>query len=295
MTTDAAAITAPQNRLADFFALTKPRLNSLVVVTAGVGYLAAPRGPFDALLLFHATVGAMLVAGGAAALNQVAERDLDARMHRTLNRPLPSGRLHTSEATWAALALAAAGLVQLALGANLTAAVVALATLLSYVAVYTPLKRVTHWALLVGAVPGALPVMIGWSAVAPLSPGAWALFAVVFVWQLPHFLALTWLFREDFGRADLPLLSISDPSGRRTASHLLVYAVLLVPVSVTPTWYGVAGTTYAVGAATLSAGLLALSVWFARGRTTDRARLLFRATLVYLPIIWVLLLLDRTG
>ena len=276
MTTDAAAITAPQNRLADFFALTKPRLNSLVVVTAGVGYLAAPRGPFDALLLFHATVGAMLVAGGAAALNQVAERDLDARMHRTLNRPLPSGRLHTGEATWAALALAVAGLVQLALGANLTAAIVALATLLSYVAVYTPLKRVTHWALLVGAVPGALPVMIGWSAVAPLSPGAWMLFAVVFVWQLP-------------------LLSISDPTGRRTANHLLVYAVLLVPVSVAPTWYGVAGMTYAVGAATLSAGLLALCVWFARGRTTDRARLLFRATLVYLPIIWVLLLIDRTG
>ncbi len=295
MTTDAAAITAPRSRLADFFALTKPRLNSLVVVTAGVGYLAAHRGPFDALLFFHATVGAMLVAGGAAALNQVAERDLDARMHRTLNRPLPSGRLHTGEATWAALALAAAGLVQLALGANLTAALVALATLLSYVAVYTPLKRVTHWALLVGAVPGALPVMIGWSAVAPLSPGAWTLFAVVFVWQLPHFLALTWLFREDFGRADLPLLSISDPSGRRTANHLLDYAVLLVPVSVTPTWFGVAGMTYAVGAATLSAGLLALSVWFARGRTTDRARLLFRATLVYLPIVWVLLLIDRTG
>ena len=246
MTTDAAAITAPRSRLADFFALTKPRLNSLVVVTAGVGYLAAHRGPFDALLFFHATVGAMLVAGGAAALNQVAERDLDARMHRTLNRPLPSGRLHTGEATWAALALAAAGLVQLALGANLTAALVALATLLSYVAVYTPLKRVTHWALLVGAVPGALPVMIGWSAVAPLSPGAWTLFAVVFVWQLPHFLALTWLFREDFGRADLPLLSISDPSGRRTANHLLNYAVLLVPVSVTPTWFGVAGMTYAV-------------------------------------------------
>lgn len=295
MTTDAAAITAPRSRLADFFALTKPRLNSLVVVTAGVGYLAAQRGPFDPLLFFHATVGAMLVAGGAAALNQVAERDLDARMRRTLNRPLPSGRLHTTEAIWAALALAAAGLVQLALGANLTAAIVALATLLSYVAVYTPLKRVTHWALLVGAVPGALPVVIGWSAVATLSPGAWALFAVVFVWQLPHFLALTWLFREDFGRADLPLLSITDPSGKRTARHLLVYAVLLVPVSATPTWYGVAGTTYAIAATALSAGLLALSVWFAQERTIDRARLLFRATLAYLPIIWILLLIDRTG
>jgi protoheme IX farnesyltransferase len=295
MTTDAAAITAPRSRLVYFLALTKPRLNSLVVVTAGVGYLAAHRGPLDALLFFHATVGAMLVAGGAAALNQVTERDLDARMQRTLNRPLPSGRLRTGEAIWTAFALAAAGLVQLALGANLTAAVVALATLLSYVAVYTPLKRVTHWALLVGAVPGALPVVIGWAAVAPLSPGAWALFAVVFVWQLPHFLALTWLFREDFARADLPLLSISDPSGGRTATHLLVYALLLIPVSVTPTWFGVAGTTYAVAAATLSVGLLALSVWFTRGRTIDRARLLFRATLIYLPIVWVLLLIDRTG
>ncbi len=295
MTTDAAAISAPRSRLADFVALTKPRLNSLVVVTAGVGYLAARSGPFDVLSFFHATVGSMLVAGGAAALNQVAERDLDARMRRTRDRPLPSGRLQSWEAVWAALALAVAGLVQLALGASLTAAVVALATLLSYVAVYTPLKQVTHWALLVGAVPGALPVVIGWSAVAPLSAGAWALFAVVFVWQLPHFLALTWLFRDDFARADLPLLSISDPSGRRTATHLLVYAVMLIPVSVTPTWYGVAGTTYAVGAAALSVGLLGLGVWFARRRGTERAQLLFRATLLYLPIVWVLLLIDRVG
>lgn len=295
MTTEAAAISRPRSRLADFFALTKPRLNSLVVVTAGVGYLAGRSGPFDPVSFFHATVGAALVAGGAAALNQVAERDLDAQMHRTQDRPLPSGRLRPPEAIWAALVLALAGLAQLALGASLSASIVALATLLSYVAVYTPLKRVTHWALLVGAVPGALPVVIGWAAVAPLSAGAWALFAVVFVWQLPHFLALTWLFQEDFARANLPLLSLTDPSGRRTATHLLVYAALLIPVSVAPTWYGVAGTTYAAGAAAMSAGLFALGVWFARGRSTDRARLLFRATLIYLPIVWVLLLADRVG
>lgn len=295
MTTEAAAITAPRSRLADFVALTKPRLNSLVVVTTGVGYVAARSGPFDVITFFHTTVGAMLVAGGAAALNQLAERDLDKRMRRTRDRPLPSGRLQPSEAIWAALVLAVVGLAQLALGANLTASAVALVTLLSYVVVYTPLKRATHWALLVGAVPGALPVVIGWSAVAPLSAGAWSLFAVVFVWQLPHFLALTWLFRDDFARAELPLLSNADPSGRRTATHLLVYAVMLIPISVTPTWYGVAGTTYAVGAVVLSVGLLALAVWFARGRGTERARLLFRATLLYLPVVWVLLLLDGAG
>ncbi|MDA1093176.1 MAG: heme o synthase [Acidobacteria bacterium] len=295
MTTEAAAIARPRSRLGDFFALTKPRLNSLVVVTAGVGYLAGRSGPLDPVSFFHATVGAALVAGGAAALNQVSERDLDARMRRTEDRPLPRGRLRPIEAIWAALALALAGLVQLALGANLTAALVALATLLSYVAVYTPLKRVTHWALLVGAVPGALPVVIGWAAVAPLSPGAWTLFALVFVWQLPHFLALTWLFREDFARANLPLLSLTDRSGRRTATHLLAYATLLIPVSVAPTWYGIAGTTYAVGAAVMSVALLALGVWFARERNTDRARLVFRATLAYLPIVWLLLLVDRVG
>ena len=295
MKTAAVAITEPRNRLADFVALTKPRLNSLVVVTTGVGYLAARVEGFDPVVFAHTTIGAALVAGGAAALNQIAERDLDGRMLRTRDRPIPAGRLQPTEATWLAVLLAIAGLAQLALGANLTAAVVALATLVSYAGVYTPMKRWTHWAVLAGAVPGALPVVIGWAAAGPLTADAWALFALVFLWQLPHFLALTWLYRIDFERAGLPLLSVSDPSGRRTARHLLVYTVLLVPVSLTPAWLGLAGLRYATGAIVLTTGLLVLATRFAADRSTDRARVLFRATLLYLPLVWGLLLVDLAG
>ena len=295
MKTGAVAIAAPHHRLADFVALTKPRLNSLVVVTTGVGYIAGRVGGFDPVVFAHTTIGAALVAGSAAALNQIAEHDLDKRMLRTRDRPIPAGRLHPTEATWFAVLLAGAGLAQLAFGANLTAAVVAFATLVSYAGIYTPSKRRTHWAVLVGAVPGALPVVIGWAAAGPLSADAWALFALAFVWQLPHFLALTWLYRVDFARAGLPLLSVSDPSGRRTAQHLLVYTVLLLPVSLTPVMLGLAGLGYATGTTILTTGLLLLATRFAGDRSTDRARVLFRATLLYLPLVWGLLLVDATG
>ena len=292
MKTGAAAIDTPRHRFADFLALTKPRLNSLVVVTTGVGYLAGRTAAIDVPVLLHTLVGSALVAGGAAALNQVAEGDLDERMERTRERPLPARRLQPAESAWFAALLAVAGLVQLAAWVNPVAATLALVTLVSYVAVYTPLKRRTHWALLVGAVPGALPVMIGWAAAAPLAAGGWALFAVVFVWQLPHFLALTWLYRVDFERAGLPLLAVTEPTGRRLTRHLLAYGLILLPASLAPYWTGVAGIAYATGAAAAGLLLLALAWWFARERTTDRARVLFRATLLYLPAVWLLLLAD---
>lgn len=285
------ATIASGSRLADFVTLTKPRLNSLVVVTTGVGYLAA-RGGVDLAVLAHTTIGAALVAGAAAALNQIAERDLDVRMPRTRDRPLAAGRLQPGEAAGFAVPLALAGLVQIGAGANLLAALLALATMVSYAAVYTPLKRRTHWAVLVGAVPGALPVVIGWAAARPVSAEAWSLFALLFVWQLPHFLALAWMYRDDFGRAGLPLLAVVDATGRRTARHLIAYSVLLVPVSLVPAWLGVAGIVYAAGAGLLGVGLLALAGRFAAHRSSERARTLFRATLVYLPLVWLLLLAD---
>ena len=285
------ATIASGSRLADFVTLTKPRLNSLVVVTTGVGYLAA-RGAVDLPVLAHTTMGAALVAGAAAAFNQIAERDLDVRMPRTRDRPLAAGRLQPGEAAGLAVPLALAGLVQIGAGANLLAALLALATLVSYAAVYTPLKRRTHWAVLVGAVPGALPVVIGWAAARPVSAEAWSLFALLFVWQLPHFLALAWMYRDDFGRAGLPLLAVVDATGRRTARHLIAYSVLLVPVSLVPAWLGVAGIVYAAGAGLLGLGLLALAGRFAAHRSSERARTLFRATLVYLPLVWLLLLAD---
>jgi len=212
MKTGAVAITAPRDRLADFVALTKPRLNSLVVVTTGVGYLAGRVEGFDPVVFAHTTVGAALVAGGAAALNQIAERDLDERMLRTRDRPIPAGRLHPAEATWVAGLLAVAGLAQLAFGANLTAAVVAFVTLVSYAGIYTPSKRWTHWALLVGAVPGALPVVIGWAAAGPLSADAWALFALAFVSCQIVYPTLEVTFRRGDSNGD-GMIDIADPVG----------------------------------------------------------------------------------
>lgn len=294
MKTGMMPIIEPGNRLADFVALTKPRLNSLVVVTTVVGYLAGRVEVIDPVVLANTTIGTALVAGGAAAINQIAEHDLDGRMLRTRDRPIPAGRLQSTEATWLAVLLVVAGLTQLAFGANLIAAIIALATLVSYVGIYTPVKRLTHWAVLVGAVPGALPVVVGWAAAGPLSIGAWALFALVFVWQLPHFLALTWLYRLDFEKSGLPLLSVIDPSGQRTTRHLLAYTVLLVPVSLTPAWLGLVGLCYVAGATIMGAGLLVLATRFAADKSTDRARVLFRATLLYLPLVWGLLLVDAT-
>ena len=286
-------MTTSGSRIADFLELAKPRLNSLVVITAGVGYVAAGADPFNLVVFAHTAIGAALVAGGAAALNQIAEQNLDRRMLRTHSRPMPAGRLQRHEALWFATVLACVGLLQLGFGATLSAAGLALTTLVSYVAIYTPLKRRTHWAVLVGAIPGALPVTIGWAAAQPLSPAAWSLFALVFVWQLPHFLALTWLYREDFAKAELPLLSVTDPTGRRAARHLVVYSALLVPVSLAPTWLGLAGAGYAIGVGLLGIVLLILAFRFAVARSTERARLVFRATLLYLPLVWICLLLDR--
>ncbi len=215
----AASLAAAPLRASDFVALTKPRLNSLVVVSAGVGYVLGAGPAVDLGTALHALVGSGLVAGGAAAFNQVAERDVDKAMRRTGRRPLPAGRVSPLEGSVFAALLSAAGLAQLALGANALAAIVALVTLVSYAGIYTPLKRRTPWATLVGAVPGALPPVIGWAAArGALTMEAWVLFGIVFLWQLPHFHALSWLYRDDYARAGLPLLATADPD-RRPAAH----------------------------------------------------------------------------
>ena len=294
MKTAAAALPASATRAADFLALTKPRLNSLVVVTAGIGYYLGAQAPLDLVALAHTLVGAGLVAGAAAALNQVAERDLDARMVRTRQRPLPAGRVSPGEARLFALVLAAAGLGELAYAAHWTAAAVALATLVGYVAVYTPLKRRTPWATEVGAVPGALPAVIGWAAASgAASVEAWVLFGIVFLWQMPHFHALSRLYRDDFGRAGLPFLAVLDADGRRTAAHVLLYLCALLPASLAPAAVGLGGAPYAASAALLGILFLAVGVRFALERSAARARTLFLASLAYLPLLWGLLVAER--
>ncbi len=291
---EAIAIAPDQRRVTDFLALTKPRLNSLVVVTAGVGYVLGAPPPLDLVTTLHVMLGSGLVAGAAAALNQIAERDLDEAMHRTRGRPLPRGRVTPREGRAFAVTLGVVGLVELATGANVNAAAVALATLAIYIGVYTPLKRRTPWATVVGAVPGALPVVIGVAAArGGLTIEAWVLFGIVFLWQLPHFHALSWLHRDDFRRAGLPLVATRDPDGRRTARHAVAFAAALLPMSLAPAFIGMAGWPYLALASLLGVGFVGLAIGFALSPSSRRARALFRGSLVYLPLLWASLIAER--
>jgi protoheme IX farnesyltransferase len=285
---------AATHRPSDFFALTKPRLNLLVLMTTLGGlYLASPDGvPFD--VLFHTLVGTALVAGGAAALNQVWERDTDRLMRRTASRPLPGGRLHAAEGTWFGVVLSAIGLVQLAFGANLTAAWVAGVTLVSYVLMYTPLKTRTSLSTLVGAIPGALPPVIGWTAAqGTITLPAVVLFGIVFFWQMPHFLAIAWMYRADYARAGIPLLPVLEPDGRRTSQQALLYAAGLWPVSLMPLVVGLAGPVYGAVATILGLLFIWLSFRFTQDRSHQSARRLFLFSISYLAILWGVLVVDR--
>ncbi|HVB37545.1 MAG TPA: heme o synthase, partial [Vicinamibacterales bacterium] len=242
----------------------------------------------------HLVVGTALVAGGSAVFNQVYERETDQLMRRTRMRPLPDGRVQPAEALVFGAALAGAGLIDLALGTNLLAALVALVTLLTYTIVYTPMKQRSSLATLVGAVPGALPPMIGWAAGRDmLTIHAWTLFSIVFLWQMPHFLAIAWMYREDYERAGFPLLPVIEPDGRSTGRQAVIYAAALVPVSLIPWMIGLAGGTYFVGALLLGGALLALATGFAIERTTASARRLFFGSITYLPLLWGLMILNR--
>jgi protoheme IX farnesyltransferase len=239
-------------------------------------------------------MGTALVAGGAAALNQVWERRTDALMRRTSGRPLPGGRLSAAESTWFGVALSIAGLVQLVAWVNITAAWVAGVTLVSYVFFYTPLKTRTSLSTLVGAVPGALPPVIGWAAATgSISVPAMVLFGIVFFWQMPHFLAIAWMYREDYARAGIPLLPVLDTDGRRTGQQALQYAVALVPVSLLPALVGLADGVYAVVAIVLGVAMVWVTVRFARERSVANARRLFLFSLVYLSALWTALVVDR--
>ena len=289
----------PRAAPADLLALAKPRIVVLVLVTMAAGYAMAPvvGGVSPAvwmLGLFHALVGTALVAGGTNALNQVLERDVDALMARTARRPLPSARLQVGEATAFAWLIGAAGVVYLALLVNGLTAVLAALTLASYVFVYTPLKRRTPFSTLIGAVPGALPIVGGWTAAGgTLDTGASILFAILFLWQLPHFLALSWIYRDDYARAGLQMLSVGDADGRLTFRQAALHAAALVPVSLAPAVVGMGGPLYFLGAALLSGGYFWASVAAARRPSRDGARRLFAASLIYLPAVLGLMIADR--
>ena len=288
--TTAAPLAVP--RVADFLDLLRPRVTLLVLVTVAAGaFLAAP-GAVEPGLLLQALAGTALVAAGASCLNQYLERHTDALMRRTENRPLPAGRLQPALVVGLGVLLTAGGLVCLALRAPVAAAVAGF-TFASYVFVYTPLKRKTPLNTLVGAVPGALPPVIGWAAVRDgIHLEAVALFLIIFLWQVPHFMAIAWIYREQYARAGLKMLPVLDRDGRRTGRQMVRYCLLLVPASLLPAALGMVGPFYAVGAAALGVGFTAAALGFRRGPSVARARRVLRASLVYLPALMSLLLLD---
>jgi heme o synthase len=282
------------SRTSDFVALAKPRLNLLVVVSSMAGYAMGGGDTHDVWRMLTVALGTGLVASGASAFNQVIERESDAKMLRTRLRPMADRRLGVREGLLFASLLSVVGLGALALAANMLSAAVALVTLASYAVVYTPLKKRSSFATVVGAIPGALPPVIGWAAAEDtLSRGAWVLFGIVFLWQLPHFLAIAWIYREDYARAGLPMLSVIDPGGRSTARQSVIYAAALLPVSLAPTLVGMTGSAYFAGALTLSLVFVALAVKFASTRSTPDARRLFFGSITYLPLLWLLMILNR--
>ncbi len=286
--------TRESSRFATYVELTKPRISVMVLLTMAAGFALGAPGTVAVLAMLHALVGTALIAGGANALNQLLERDTDAKMRRTQRRPLPSERLQPAEALAFGGALSVAGTLYLTWLVNPLTGALGAATLLAYVFVHTPMKRFTSLATVVGALPGAMPPLIGWAAArGELGAGAWVPFAILGVWQLPHFLAIAWIYRDDYARAGLPTLAAHDPEGRATGRQILNWSLALLPVSLLPTVMGLAGSVYFFGALILGAGFLLVGLGMVRGVTQARARAVFVASLIYIPLVFSLMVIDK--
>jgi protoheme IX farnesyltransferase len=289
------AIQVRTSKLSDYWCLTKPEVTFLVLIATALGGFMAVQSP-DVLVLCHAVFGTALVAGGTAALNHYIEREHDAKMRRTANRPLPSGRLSAVEALTFGAGISVAGILYLAVLVNWLTSLLGLLTLLSYLFIYTPLKRQTPWATFVGAFPGAAPVLIGWAAMTDgLSLGAWALYALLFVWQFPHFLAIAWMYREDYARAGMLMLPARDPQGDVAFRQILGYSLLLIPISLLPTLLGMTGSVYLWSVAVLGLGFLYFAWRASQDRTKLGARLLLHVTVIYLPVVYAVMVANKIG
>lgn len=283
-----------RSRAVDFLELTKPRMNFLVLVTTAVGYYMAVRTSFDWLKLIHTLLGTALTAGAAAALNHYVERKYDALMKRTMDRPLPAGRVSPGEALFFGLALTMAGLGYLAMAVNVLTAFLGAFTLLSYVLIYTPMKRRSSLCTIVGAVPGAIPPVMGWTAVHnALSPEALALFGILFLWQMPHFLAIAVLYRSDYAAGGFKMLPVIDPDLTVTGRQIVVYSLSLIPATLIPAGLEMAGLLYLVLALILGLTFLVFSVSCAASRTRTDARRLFLASILYLPILLAAMMVSK--
>ena len=297
MKATAQTLTAPsleKSWLAVLSDLIKARLTALVLLTTLAGFYLGWSGPADFTLLFNTLFGTGLLAAGAAALNQLMEREHDALMTRTETRPLPSGRLQASTVLWFGTVCSLLGLAYLALTVNLAACLIGAMTIVTYLFVYTPLKRVTSLNTLVGAVPGALPPLIGWVAArGQVSRGGLALFAILFFWQLPHFLAIAWIYRDQYARAGFKMLPVVDPSGERTRYQAVSHTLALLPFSLCPFVFQMSGLVYLAGAMVLGGCFLWSAVQFSRQLSIPAARRLFFVSIIYLPLLLGLMVLDK--
>ena len=283
-----------RERMAAYLELTKPRITFLIVLTSAAGFALASGTRVDYAALFRSMLGIALLSSGIATINQYIERDLDALMRRTAARPLPSGRLLPWEALMFGISLIGLAEIYLLLLVNPLTAVLGLTVVAGYLFGYTPLKTRTSLSTMVGAFPGAVPPLIGWAAArGTVGLEAWVLFAIMFLWQFPHFLAIAWMYREDYARAGILMLPVVEPDGRVTAQQIVVYTVLLLPVSLLPTALGIAGKVYFYGAIFLGLLFLYSSVRAAFSKSRQEARRLLLASVIYLPLLFILMVLNR--
>jgi protoheme IX farnesyltransferase len=283
-----------RERIAAYAELTKPRITFLIVLTAAAGFCLASRGGVNYVAMLSAMVGIAFLSSGIATLNQYIERDLDRLMRRTADRPLPSGKLLPAEALWFGVTLTVAAELYLAAFVNPLTALLGLTVIAGYLFAYTPLKTRSTLSTMVGAFPGAVPPLIGWSAArGELSLEAWVLFAILFLWQFPHFLAIAWMYREDYSRAGILMLPVVEPDGRVTAQQIVAYTLMLLPVSLLPTVLGISGKIYFFGAIILGLLFLYSSIRAAFSLSRQQARRLLLASVLYLPLLFILMVFNR--
>jgi protoheme IX farnesyltransferase len=278
----------------DYIALTKPRITWLILMSTGIGYFFGARGGWQVLTLLHTILGTGLIASGTAALNQWYEREADSKMKRTQGRPLPSGRITAGRALAFATVISLAGFLELFFAVNALTAWLGLFTLLSYLFIYTPLKQRSPHSTTIGAIPGAMPPLIGYAAASgTLTWQAWILFAILFLWQFPHFYAIAWMYREDYERAGIRMLPVVEPDGESTARRIVLYSLALVAVSMVPKYLAMTGNIYVIGALVLGILFVYAGVRISFDRTRQQARRVLLASVVYLPILYGLMLFDR--
>jgi len=283
-----------RSRFADYLALTKPELTFLSVMTAMAGFYMATTGVIDYVLMIHTFLGTAFVGAGAGALNQYIEREYDGMMRRTENRPLPAGRLTPQEVLVFGTSMAIIGLVELTLFTNPLTGFLAAATITSYLFLYTPLKRITPFSTVIGGIPGALPPMMGWTAVrGEITMGAWVLFAILFFWQMPHFFSLAWMYKKDYARAGFPMITVVDSDGTVAGKQILIFSALLLPTAALPAILGMAGLGYLLAGITFSAFFFVCSLQLSLKKSTFWARRVFFASLIYLPALFTIMSVDK--